>query len=137
ENGAQISMHADTIQLPTSEWWMIHGNNGTLRLEGNQVTLERLDPDLSTAIHRAAGTTKPSPAEVRTCIYAGEGEDLKHEGMMQDFVDAIHFDRAPMVTGQWALRCVELQAAIITSAMTGRAVDFPVDHAEYDGLMEE
>jgi hypothetical protein len=57
--------------------------------------------------------------------------------MMQDFVDAIHFDRAPMVTGQWALRCVELQAAIITSAITGRAVDFPVDHAEYDRLMEE
>ncbi len=36
ENGAQITMHADTIQLPISEWWTLHGNNGTLRLEGNE-----------------------------------------------------------------------------------------------------
>jgi predicted dehydrogenase len=137
ENGAQISLHADTIQLPVSEWWMLHGNNGTLRLEGDEITIQRLDPDLSTAIYHAAGTTKPSPADVRTCVYAGQGEDRKHAGVMQDFVDAILFGRAPQVGGQWALRCVELHAAIIMSAATGRAVDLPVDHAQYDALLDE
>jgi UDP-N-acetyl-2-amino-2-deoxyglucuronate dehydrogenase len=137
ENGAQITLHADTIQLPTGESWCLHGNNGTLRLEGDSVTVQSVEPDLVTATHRAAGTTKPSPAEVRTCVHGGEGEDLKHAGVIQDFVDAVRFGRDPMVDGEWALRCVELHATIITSAATGRAVNFPVDHAAYDALLDE
>jgi predicted dehydrogenase len=135
EGGAQVMMHADTIQLPTSEWWGIHGDRGTLRLDEDKVTLTTFDPDLPTAIASAPGTSKPALVQSTVETSRGEGEDSRHLGMIQDFVDAVRAGRDPLVGGVWALKCVELQAAIITSAMTGRAVDFPPDHAEYDKLL--
>jgi len=137
DGGAQIMLHCDTIQLPTQECWSLHGDNGTIHIQDRQVTLRRITPDLPTAINTGPGTTKPAKVKVDTETFNLNDEDLKHGGMVEDFVDAVRGNHAPIVGGDWALRCVELHAAIITSAVTGKAVNFPPDHAEYDALLKK
>jgi len=136
DGGAQAALHADTIGLPPSEWWAIWGDRGNLRMEDRQVVLRQIDPDVPGAIASGHATTEPVPVEVTQRVFDETGPDSKHLGMMQDFVDAVCQGRQPMVGGPWALKCVELHAALILSAATGRAVDFPPDYDEYDALIE-
>ena len=136
ENGAQVAVHADTIQLPISEWWAINGDRGTLVVDEKHITLKTIDPDLPQAIADGDGSTKPAAVKCNVQVFDSHGEDPKHLGMMQDFVDAVLDSRPPIIDGPWALKCVELHAAIIAAAATGRYVDFPPDHAEYDQLIK-
>jgi predicted dehydrogenase len=136
DNGAQATVHADTIQLPISEWWSIHGDRGTLRVDEHQVTLNGIEPDLVSAIAGGDGSTKPAAVHCEREVFTPKEPDPKHVGMVQDFVDAVREGRPPLVSGAWGLQCVELHAAIIASALEGEAVEFPPDHGKYDQLLE-
>ncbi|WP_246107287.1 Gfo/Idh/MocA family protein [Puniceibacterium confluentis] len=48
-----------------------------------------------------------------------------HQGMIEDFADALRQRRAPMVTGRQALASHRLIDAVETSSRTGRPVDIP------------
>lgn len=57
--------------------------------------------------------------------------------LMDSFIDAILHGGEPIVTGESALRTLELINALILAAMRKKTIDLPLDREEYDALFEE
>ena len=64
-------------------------------------------------------------------------EPVGHYALMNSFIQAILWDKEPLVSGESALPVIELINAILLSAIRKKTVDLPLDRAEYDHLFEE
>jgi UDP-N-acetyl-2-amino-2-deoxyglucuronate dehydrogenase len=94
-----------------------HGDRGTIMIDGERIV-------------RWVVPGEPEPDFADSGL-GSAGSDPRAIGMrghiiqIQDFVDAIREDRAPMVTGEDARAAVEIILAVYESARTGRPVALP------------
>lgn len=116
--GAVGSFVASTAMYPhRTEVIRLHFENGSLRLDKD--TLEIAWHDGRTELVGKEDT----PTTVKPL---SGGKHEWHQAVIEDFIDAIHVGRKPMVTGREALVSQQLIAAIERSSQTGRPVDLAV-----------
>lgn len=60
------------------------------------------------------------------------GKPIGHYALFHSFIDAVKNDRQPLVSGESAVKTVELVNAIILSAFLQKTISFPLDKNEYD-----
>lgn len=114
-NGAVGSLVASTATFPHGdETITLHFQNGSLRVARHTLDVNWRDGRSETEVY---GQTD-----------AGEGGPVVakfkwHQGVIEDFVDALRDGRAPIVTGRAALASHRLIEAIETSSRTGRVVE--------------
>jgi len=96
-----------------------HGDRGTIMVEGEKVVRWVVPgmemPDFGGGEGREGMATDPRAIGLRG-----------HAIQLQDLVDAIREDRAPMVTGRDARDAVEIILGVYRSARTGQPVTFPL-----------
>ena len=99
----------------------IHGENGSARVEQDDVTLwtfrDERPEDLE--LTRPKGTTTGGAGDPRAISHAGHREQLV------DFLRAIDTGIAPLVDGREGRKAVEIIRAIYQSSRTGQAVALP------------
>ncbi|WP_068117040.1 Gfo/Idh/MocA family protein [Tropicimonas marinistellae] len=115
-SGAVGSLVASTASYPGSaEYIVLHGEAGSLRLESGIVTLDWQDGRRETIGAPAAGTGGGADPMAFTHAW--------HQGVIEDFADALKTGRAPLVTGREALTVHRLIDALVRSSREGQAVD--------------
>ena len=107
---------AEFSTLPPDNRWQITGERGTLTLQMFKATSANIV------------LTEPIPGEgVRTrVIWEGDESALtsEHDGVVNDFVDAIRTSRKPETTLQDALLFARIADAIYASSRTGQPATF-------------
>jgi predicted dehydrogenase len=99
----------------------ILGDLGTIRIEGETIAAWQVPGDEDTLV---PGSEPPAKVAAATGFFAQGVEG--HIRQIQDMIDAIRNDRAPLVDGREGRRSVELVLAIYESARTGRPVSLPL-----------
>ena len=115
ENGALGSIEVTTAVVGGRDGLEVNGTEGSLSITDRQIT----DFEVSTGegSHYGAETTEPSVEDLPHP--AGGG----HEGVIQDFVDALREGRDPEVPAREARKAVDVILAAYQSAETGAVVD--------------
>ena len=131
--GGQGTMHCNTSQAPNHQRLELWGERGAIVMDDWNVTLHRLDTPVQQFIEGDRSPTYDSPTHSSE-TFRFDPIGGTHAPAIGDFADAILLDREPAITGEDGLRSQELVAAVTLSAHTNRAVDLPVDRAEYDAL---
>ena len=105
---------AEFSSMTTDQAWEVIGTEGTLHLpmqrprEGpNAVILDRFIP---------------GEGVVSEAIWEAEQDSYSGEGILENFVEAVHQDKPPKTTLEQALIMQKITDAIYTSAETGAAV---------------
>jgi len=112
-NGALGTLQAATSVTPDENRIALHGERGSIVLEGNRILLWRVDGQDET--------------EARSQMAAAEPSLDGHTVQVRDMVAAIRQDRTPMVDGRSALHAVEIVSAIYESSRTGEPVTIPTE----------
>ena len=107
---------AEFTTLPVDNRWQITGERGTL-------TLQMLKAKAANVVLTEPDATKGVRTRV---IWEGDETPLttEHDGVVNDFVEAILQERKPQTTLQDALLFARLADAIYASSAVGRAVTF-------------
>jgi predicted dehydrogenase len=113
--GAVGSCIASTAMFPhRTEVIRLHFARASLRIDK-----DTLQVDWHDGRHDTIGQDKPGQAEVPL----SGGNNSWHQGVIEDFVDAIQTGTKPAVTGREALISHQVIAAIEKSSWTGRAIE--------------
>lgn len=121
-NGALGTIVAATSVQPNNPFRCeILGDLGTVRIEGEAISVWQVPGDDE---RPGAATAAPPKVASATGFFAQGVEG--HIGQIQDVIDAIRDDRAPLVDGREGRRAVELILAIYESGRTGRPVALPL-----------
>jgi len=115
-NGAVGSLTASTASFPgAAESITLHYDNASLRLASGILQVDWRDGRSERFGEEASGTGGGANPMAFTHQW--------HQGIIEDFADALNSGRAPAVTGEDALRSHRLIDAIINSAANGKEVD--------------
>ncbi|NSY50590.1 Gfo/Idh/MocA family protein [Agrobacterium tumefaciens] len=116
KNGAVGSLVASTASFPGApESILLHFDKASLRLASGLLHVDWRDGRQETFGGAASGTGGGADPMAFTHEW--------HQGVFDDFVDAISSGRPPIVTGEAALLSHRLIDAIINSAETGKEVE--------------
>ncbi len=116
KNGAVGSLVASTASFPGApESILLHFDKASLRLASGLLHVDWCDGRQETFGGAASGTGGGADPMAFTHEW--------HQGVFDDFVDAISSGRPPVVTGEAALLSHRLIDAIINSAETGKEVE--------------
>ncbi|NSZ65258.1 Gfo/Idh/MocA family oxidoreductase [Agrobacterium tumefaciens] len=116
KNGAVGSLVASTASFPGApESILLHFDKASLRLASGLLHVDWRDGSQETFGGAASGTGGGADPMAFTHEW--------HQGVFDDFVDAISSGRPPVVTGEAALLSHRLIDAIINSAETGKEVE--------------
>ena len=134
-NGATGVLVASTGEAPGTRRFEIVGENGQLLVEGDQLRFIRnRESSLKFIKTSKASFAKPEAREVKVPV----GKvDRSHEGIIQNFIDAI-LDGAPLIApAREAINQVELTNAILYAGVTGKPVNLPLDSRRYKRLLDD
>jgi len=119
-NGAVGKVFASTASFPgQSETIVLHGTEGSARLEAGTVRLDWRNGDSETIGERAASGAGADPMAFTSDW---------HRAVIEDFADAIPQNRPPLVTGRDALQVHALITAIETAGRTGQRLTIGPGH---------
>jgi predicted dehydrogenase len=133
-NGAPGYLHVNTIEAGSQRRISIVGDRATIELAGDRLTIGRFDEPLSS--FRATNPEMFSAPGVTTeTIDLPAGDGGGHLAIYRDLQAALCEGRRPHIDGREGRMSLELANAIILSSNTQRAIELPVDRAEYDELL--
>ena len=111
DNGAVGQLFATTASFPgLGETITLHFQNGSAHLDAGFLRIDRVDRTSQTI-----GQAATSGAGADPMAFTSDW----HRFVIEDFADALHTDRPPLVTGREALGVHRLIAALEHSARTG------------------
>jgi len=126
QNGALGVMEATTAAWPgLLKKTEIHGSQGTAIIEQDSILRWQFaeeSPDDERICEELGATSEVSGGASDPSAISFEG----HQKQLQDFLDAIQEDRAPLVDGAEGRKSVEIISAIYQSAKSGKAVSLPL-----------
>lgn len=135
-NGALATVTASNSQNPAQYGKVrIHGDNGAsagVQTDGGAMFIAGMSKITESPYNdmwSVAGEEncleqwKKADAEA---FFKSEPTEYYHQVQLQDFVDAVEYNRSPLVTGEDGKRSAELMEAIYRSSRTGRPVAFPL-----------
>ena len=126
-NGALGTIEAATSAFPgLLKRTEVHGDRGSARVEQDDITLwefqEKVPHDNDVFAAMAGRSNfKAGASDPRGITHAG------HRDQLQDFLQAIDENRAPLVDGREGRKSVEIIRAIYRSAQTGATVALPLE----------
>jgi predicted dehydrogenase len=134
-DGARGMLSASTLDPPGINRLEITGDAGGLRTEGER--LRKATWDLPTSRTLVESTNPFDRVEVTwQDVEPSDGDALTYDDCVvaceRDFLDAIAEERRPSIDPEQATMSVEVANAVYLSAVTGEAVDLPLDSAVYD-----
>ncbi len=134
-NGATGVFVSSTGETPGTNRFEIIGTRGKLVLENNQLTLTRIDADMTEFSRTATqgfakpgATTEPVPFE---------NAAAPHAAMTQNFVDAILGGKPLIAPGEEGIHSVELANAMIYSSLLGETTELPMDGAAWEKKLHQ
>jgi predicted dehydrogenase len=125
KSGALGTIEAATSAFPgLLKRTEIHGENGSARVEQDDVTLWtfRDEQPEDRQILRPGGTTTGGAADPKAISHAG------HRDQLIDFLKAIDTGTPALVDGREGRKAVEIIRAIYRSSQTGQAVRLPLEN---------
>jgi predicted dehydrogenase len=129
-NGARGVFQAGLVESPGSSHMEIAGEKGTLISDRSGMRLGRPNQNVTDFIR---GTSEAwGRLEVTWEDVVVEKRESGHKVLVQDMIDAIHQNRAPMIPGEQGTKAVELVNAIILSSERGRPVSLPLNREQYE-----
>lgn len=135
KNGATGVFITSTGEAPGTNRLEITAERGKLVYENDKITFVRNEQEMS----EFSRTTKHSfaaPSTWNVEIPAAGGHGPQHNGVLQNFVNAI-LDGAELVApAPEGIHSVELANAMILSAWTDKDVTFPIDGKKYERLLK-
>lgn len=103
----------------------IHGERGSIVLEGNDITVWKLEGtgEEEPELERLRGLTRDASDGAANPMNL---DITAHQRQLEDFVAAVRAGRAPAVDGREALKALEIVLAVYRSAELGQPVDLPL-----------
>ena len=134
-NGAPGYLSTSTVEAGVKPHLQIVGENGSLELAGNQLTICRSTPSSREYMR----TSNEMYGEPQTSVETVDLPDTSesHRAVYRDFKAAIKEGRQPRSNGREGIMSLELANAITLSSYTDRAVPLPVDRAAYSELLAD
>lgn len=132
-NGALGVIEAATSAYPgLLKRTEIHGSNGSIRVEQDDITLWQFREERPGDAERVArkGAVSGGAADPRDISHAG------HREQIADFLNAIETGGAAKVDGREGRKSVEIIRAIYLSARTGRTIPLPLEDKVFLGPPE-
>ena len=129
-NGATGVFVTTTGEAPGTNRLEVAGDRGKIVVEGGKITWWRnLQP---LAKFRATEQNMWSRPETWTIDIPAYGNGPQHDGITQNYIDAI-LDGTPLIApAEEGINAVELCNAMLYSSFTGKTVDLPLDPAAYE-----
>jgi predicted dehydrogenase len=134
-DGATGTLTASTLIPAGTNRIELHGERGTIRAEGERARIGTWEQ--STSVMRVERTNPFEGVAVSWQDVEPTGEHAMSFNdcvlaCHRDFIDAIRSGREPLNNADQASMSVEVCNAVYLSAVTGEAVDLPIDPAQYD-----
>ncbi len=138
-NGAHGYLYATTNEEPGENIIEISGDEGKLRLEGDNLQVWKLHHSIRRFTFEAGGMWDSIPAErIEPPIeMPPEGALTGQPALIQNFARAVLYNEPLIAPGEEGLNTVEIINALILSSQRQKPVSIPVDRAEYDALLAE
>ncbi len=114
----------------------IIGERASLRLSGGGLQVTRFEPPQHEHM-RASAEMFSAPASRVADLPPMPADLAGHGAVYRDLIDALREDRQPLCNGRSARDSLELANAITLSSHAGRAIDRPIDRAEYGALLAD
>ncbi len=138
-NGAHGYLYATTNEEPNENIIEICGDRGKILLCNDQLEIWTLKHSIKQFTYESQGMWEGIPSE--RVVYQPEplpeGTLTEQPSIIQNFARAILYGEPLMAPGEQGLWAMELINALILSSKRGKAVEIPVDRAEYDQLLAE
>lgn len=134
DNGAPGYLHINTVEARARSLLQIVGDQASLELSGNQLTIKRFEPSLSVFRETSPEFFSTPNVHVET-LDLPDTEIAGHLAVYHDLAQAIAEGRPPRADGREALMSLELADAIIFSSFAERSVTLPLDRAAYSELL--
>lgn len=134
KNGATGVFITSTGEAPGTNRLEITGERGRLVYEDDKITYLRNEQEMSAF----SNTTTQSFArpEAWDVTIPARDHGPQHNGILQNFTDAI-LDGAPLISpAVEGIHSVELANAMLLSAWTDKTVDLPIDGRKYERLLK-
>jgi predicted dehydrogenase len=136
ENGAQGTVHCNTVQSPNEVEVEMWGEKGSILLSDQHLVFRRN----AVPISRFMETDDPSTSARLPCeteVHEFERLSNAHVPAFEDFTRAIIEGREPYITGEDGIKSQELAGAITLSGCTKEKVSIPIDGQAYDALLQD
>jgi predicted dehydrogenase len=121
--GSVISSSGITPPVPRS--LTIHGERGTVRLTGDQLTQWDVVGEPDEEARRMLAEAEPDRGD--TAAKAGYADSELHRRQIADFVAAVTAGRPPAIDGHEGRRTLEVMRALYRSSMRGEVVSLPIE----------
>lgn len=138
ENGCKGVFITTTGEAPGSNRLEITAENGRVVIDGskNGIDWDRTEVPMSEWRDTAeGGFSKPATWQVHIPIAGGNGP--QHQGILQNFSEAIREGKPLIAPAAEGIHSVELANAMLYSAFTDETVSMPLDGEAYAALLQE
>lgn len=135
QNGAQAQFMTTTGEYPGTNRLEIVGDRGKLVIEGGKLSIwENGFSEREYCFSAADSSCEIAP---RLTEFVPDGPESAHNGVLSAFTGAILRDEPMIADGREGRNMLTLANAAYLSSWTGKAVDLPMDNAEFDRLLDE
>jgi predicted dehydrogenase len=124
-NGATGVFVTTTGEAPGTNRFEICGDRGKIVIEDGKLTFWRLhvsEPEFNRDFKGKFGQPEFTKSEISI-----EGEEFGHNGIIQNWVDAVLHGAALLAPGEEGIRGLMISNAMLLSTWTDQWVDLPID----------
>jgi predicted dehydrogenase len=124
-----------TGEAPGTNRLEIAGDLGKLVLEGGKILFHRNEGsarEFSRSTRESFAAPKVTVEEIKV-----EGEPTHHQGIIQNFVNAIEHGEEVIAPAAEGIHSIELANAMLYSAWTDSTVDLPLDARAYEEALDQ
>lgn len=134
-NGATGVFVASTGEAPGTNRLEIVGERGRLVYEHDRILFEQNVEDMTLFSRRTSeGFARPATKIITVPV---EGHGGQHVEILQNFVNAIQHGEPLIAPAAEGIHSVELANAMVFSTWMDRAIDLPLNGAEYESALNE
>lgn len=137
EGNIQAVIQASLIDNPTATRITIAGSRGRINLDYENGEVEIGYSEVDAREHIPSSTEEWGRPGSRFEKIRFEKWRGSHRTLIEDMAEAVEKDRDPMITGEEALKSLEIVNGIILSSFKGKPVDIPIDRGEYRELVSK
>jgi UDP-N-acetyl-2-amino-2-deoxyglucuronate dehydrogenase len=120
--GSVVSSSAITPPVPRS--LTIHGERGTVRLTGDQLTQWDVSGETDDDVRRMLKESEPDRGD--TAAKAGYADSELHRRQIEEFVAAVQENRPPAIDGKEGRRTLEVMRALYQSSVRNEVISLPI-----------
>ena len=130
QDGVSAVFVTSTGEAPGTNRLEVTCDRGRLVLENGKLSFDRLpEPVSETILNSSESIPEVNPWRISIPV---PSNDISATEVLERFAEAILEDKEPLVTGQEALKELELGNAMLLSTWKNREISLPLDSAEYE-----